>query len=160
MDESYLSWLRLIPGVSSNLARRIAERYPDPEILKGARPADLAMVPGITEDIASRVLDLVRAASTSDSSWYREEPSLYLCPECGSFVGKGANACPFCGGVFDEGEASSESPVEELLRARNGEAKICTKCGAVLEPGAPACGMCGSASGVERPGERPAVGPT
>src|SRR2546426_1147568 len=160
MDESYLSWLRLIPGVSSDLARRIAERYPDPELLKGASPANMSKVSGITEDVASRVLDLVRAASTSDASWYREEPALYLCPECGSFVGKGANACPFCGVVFDEGEASSESPVEELLRARNGEAKICTKCGAFLEPGATVCGMCGSEYVAERLGELPAVDTT
>ena len=160
MDESYLSWLRLIPGVSSDLARRIAERYPDPELMKGASPADLSKVPGITEDVALRVLDLVRAASTSDSSWYREEPALYLCPECGSFVGKGAGTCPFCGVVFDEGEAVSESPVEELLRARNGEAKICTKCGAFLEPGATVCGMCGSEYVAERLGELPAVDTT
>src|SRR3989454_11033716 len=162
MDESYLSWLRLIPGVSSDLARRIAERYPDPELLKGASPADMSKVPGITEDVASRVLDLVRAASAADASWYREEPALYLCPECGSFVGKGANACPFCGVVFDEGESevASASPVEELLHARNGEAKICTRCGAFLEPGASACGMCGAAYPVERLGELPAVDTT
>src|SRR3972149_5313082 len=120
MDESYLSWLRLIPGVSADLARRLGERYPDPELLKGATQEDLARIPGMTEDIAGRVLDLVRAASKADASWYREEPALYLCPECGSFVGKGTNACPFCGVVFDEGEAAAPppSPVEELLQAR------------------------------------------
>jgi len=162
MDESYLSWLRLIPGVSADLARRIAERYPDPELLKGATPEDLARVPGMTEDVAGRVLDLVRAASTADASWYREEPALYLCPECGSFVGKGTNACPFCGVVFDEGEpaAPPQSPVEELLQARNGEAKICTRCGAFLEPGTTACRMCGSEYGAERVAELPAVDTT
>ena len=59
----------------------------------------------MTEAVAGRVSQLVRAASTADASWYREEPALYLCPECGSFVGKGSNACPFCGVVFDEGES-------------------------------------------------------
>src|SRR5439155_1329269 len=102
-----------------------------------------------------------RAAANADASWYREEPALYLCPECGSFVGKGANACPFCGVVFDEGEAAAPpSPVEELLQARNGEAKICTRCGAFLEPGATACGMCGSQYTPERVADLPAVDTT
>src|SRR5881396_1742680 len=146
MDESYLSWLRLIPGVSADLAKRIAERYPDPALLKGATAADLVTVQGMTVDVATRVLELVRAAATADASWYREEPALYLCPECGSFVGKGSNACPFCGVVFDEeGSAPAPaSPVEELLQSRNGEAKICTRCGAFLEPGATSCRMCGT----------------
>src|SRR2546426_5652143 len=161
MDESYLSWLRLIPGVTADLARKIAERYPDPELLKGAGLTDLSKVPGMTEDVAGRVSQLVRAASTADASWYREEPALYLCPECGSFVGKGSNACPFCGVVFDEGEsATSQSPVEELLSARNGEAKICTRCGAFLEPGTTACGMCGADYGLDRVAELPAVDTT
>ena len=161
MDESYLSWLRLIPGVSADLAKRIAERYPDPALLKGATAADLVTVQGMTVDVATRVLELVRAAATADALWYREEPALYLCPECGSFVGKGANACPFCGVVFDEGEAAAPpSPVEELLQARNGEAKICTRCGAFLEPGATACGMCGSQYTPERVADLPAVDTT
>ena len=160
MDESYLSWLRLIPGVTADLAKRVAERYPDPELLRGASPKDLAEVTGMTEEVALRVLELVHTASTSDSAWYRDEPGLYLCPECGSFVGKGASACPFCGVVFDEGEESAPeggSPVEELLQARNGEAKICTRCGAFLHPGKTACGMCGAEYLPERLEELPAV---
>src|SRR3989442_928844 len=102
MDESYVSWLRLVPGVSANLAREIAERYPDPELLKGATPGDLAAIPGMSADVAARVLELIRTASTSDAAWYKDEPSLYLCPECGSFAGKGSKACPFCGVVFDD----------------------------------------------------------
>ncbi len=162
MDESYRSWLLLIPGVSSDLAKRIAERYPDPALLRGATAADLEKIAGMTGDVAGRVLELVRAASTADASWYREEPSLYLCPECGSFVGKGTSACPFCGVVFDEGDAPSptRSPVEELLQARNGEAKICTRCGAFLEPGTTACGVCGSEYGAERVAGLPAVDTT
>src|SRR2546428_13827051 len=114
----------------------------------------------MTEAVAGRVSQLVRAASTADASWYREEPALYLCPECGSFVGKGANACPFCGVVFDEGEsATSQSPVEELLSARHGEAKICTRCGAFLEPGTTAPRMCGPAYGLDRVASGPAPGP-
>src|SRR3989442_2896484 len=125
MDAFYLSWLRFSPGVAADLAKRIAERYPDPQLLKGASPRDLEDVPGMTEEVAVRVLELVRTASTSDSAWYRDEPALYLCPECGSFVGKGASACPFCGVVFEEtAEAEPGSPVEDLLQARSGEAKI------------------------------------
>ena len=162
MNESYLSWLRLIPGVSSDLARGIAERYPDPELLKGARLADLATIPGMKGEVGARVLELVRTASSADREWYRDEPALYLCPECGSFVGKGSNACPFCGVVFDEGDGPTTpaSPVEELLKARNGEAKICTHCGAFLEPGATACGMCQTEYVVERLAELPAVDTT
>src|SRR5436189_121115 len=78
MDESYLYWLRLIPGVSADLAKRTAQ----------------------------------------------------------------------------------PSPVEELLQARNGEAKICTRCGAFLEPGATACGMCGSQYTPERVADLPAVDTT
>ena len=162
MDESYLSWLRLVPGVSADLARGIVERYPDPELLKGATPRDLAAIPGMDEDVATRVLELVRTASTSDASWYRDEPALYLCPECGSFVGKGSSACPFCGVVFDEeGSAPAPaSPVEELLASRNGEAKICTRCGAFLEPGATSCRMCGTEYAAERFSQLPAVDTT
>ncbi len=159
MDESYVAWLRLIPGVTPDLARRIAERYPDPELLKGTEPKDLAAIPGVTEDLAARVLELVRTAARSDEGWYKDRPSLYLCPECGSFVGKGSTACPFCGVVFEEGEAAEEAPapVEELLRADRGEAKICTSCGAFIGPGETACAMCGTEYPAERLAELPAV---
>jgi len=158
MDESYLSWLRLIPGVTPDLAKRIAERYPDPELLRGAGPEDLARVPGVTVELAARVLELIRTAANSDAAWYKDEPSLYLCPECGSFVGKGSSACPFCGVVFDEEETPSEAPeVEDLLQARNGEAKICTRCGAFLGPGEARCAMCGAEYPAEKRAELPAV---
>ena len=162
MDESYLSWLRLVPGVSANLARALAERYPDPELLKGASAEDLAAIPGMGADVAARVLELIRTASTSDAAWYRDEPSLYLCPECGSFAGKGSKACPFCGVVFDDDGAASTpaSAVEELLQSRNGDAKICTRCGAFLEPGAGACRMCGTEYAAERLAQLPAVDTT
>lgn len=162
MDDSYLSWLRLIPGLTADLAKRITERYPDPELLKGATPADLAAIPGIAMDLAARVLELVRTAERSDAAWFKDEPSLYLCPECGSFVGKGSAACPFCGVAFEEEEAPAQEPanVEELLLARHGEAKICTRCGAFLEPGESKCAMCGSEYPAERRAELPAVDTT
>ncbi|MCK4718380.1 MAG: hypothetical protein KAT70_06905, partial [Thermoplasmata archaeon] len=60
-----------------------------------------------------------------DGYWYKEEPSgLFLCPQCGAFITKGASKCDICGAEFEEvEEEEAEESVEDIERELLEEAK-------------------------------------
>ena len=134
MDEAYLQWLSLIPEVGRERARKIAERFPDFERLRAAYFAELTAIPGVDDKVARRILEVVRGRGSEDQP--REAPSLYSCPECGAFVGKGATACELCGAEFI-GEARGPalpgvaSPIESIVLGEHGPVPLCGECGAL-----------------------------
>src|SRR3972149_2446695 len=124
MEERYLSWLLALPGVTVRLAKSIAERYTDFEQLRSARKYELGAIPGITSELASQIREAVRNENSS-------EPAIRRCPTCGATNGLGTRECRLCGqtlGAPMDGQRST--PLENLLRARDGAAKICIACGA------------------------------
>lgn len=139
MDESYLQWLSSLPGLRPDVAQRIAERFPTYDHLRAASREELASVEGLDSqglEALSRVL--------GDRSGRDEAGQLYLCPECGSFAGMGASACPFCGAEFESGQESEISKdLAQFLRDEESPARICQTCGAAMGNDDTACRVCG-----------------
>src|SRR2546421_13099657 len=82
MDESYLEWLSSIPGSDAARARRIAERFSTYDQLRAATREELASVEGLTPTFVDALLALLGGSPSRDAAEH-----LFLCPECGSFVG-------------------------------------------------------------------------
>src|SRR5438132_13622572 len=92
MDESYLEWLSSIPGSDAERARRIAARFSTYDELRAATREQLASVEGLTPSFVDGLLTLLGGSPNRDANEH-----LFLCPECGSFVGTGKTDRPFFG---------------------------------------------------------------
>ena len=142
MDESYLEWLSSIPGSDAERARRIAERFSSYDQLRAATREQLASVEGLTPSFIDALLALLGDSPGSDAAEH-----LFLCPECGSFVGTNTAACPFCGVQFD-GSTGPGLPegMDEFL-GEEVPTRICQTCGATMDKDATACSVCGRSYG-------------
>ena len=139
MDESYLEWLRVLPGFSAEKARRVAERFPTFEHLRAATPEELASVEGLSPHDLEALHRMARDPRGRDADGH-----LFLCPECGSFAGPASTECPFCGVSFEEvEEASAVQELDAFLKDEEEPALLCTTCGAVMPRGATQCDVCG-----------------
>ncbi len=80
--------------------------------------------------------DLPSPAGEDDGYWYKTgDSTLFMCPNCGSFITKDADGCSACGIVFENGgEEDAEERPETLL---------CPMCKSSLPAGADSCGECG-----------------
>ena len=87
--------------------------------------------------------------TSSDSS-----PDIYLCDNCGAFLGSNAEKCEVCGIVIEEFEDVEEEkkvegsePIEEAgteeVLSTEGKLILCSECGAFVSPNSTACGICG-----------------
>jgi uncharacterized repeat protein (TIGR01451 family) len=68
----------------------------------------------------------------ADGYWYKEQSTLFMCPNCGSFIKNDADGCGSCGMVFEAGEteAEPEIPACPMCKANIGpDTKICAGCG-------------------------------
>lgn len=68
----------------------------------------------------------------ADGFWYKDDSSLFLCPNCGAFIPKDAENCKTCGVVFEGEEVASEPEVTN-----------CPNCGQALASGSSSCLSCG-----------------
>src|SRR3989441_191971 len=139
MDESYLEWLIGLPGFGEAKARRVAERFPSLEQLRAATREELTSVPGVTSADLETLLGLLSDGSERDASG-----ELFLCPECGSFVGTAAKSCPFCGVEFDASvDSGLSAQIDDFVAEEDAPARICLTCGAGMGIDAMKCGMGG-----------------
>ncbi len=139
MDESYLQWLGALPGLGPEVARRIAERFPTYDYVRAATRDELASVEGLTSLQAESLFRILRESQGRDESGH-----LFLCTECGSFVGTAATECPFCGAEFEGGaETDLGKDLADFLREEESPARICQTCGAAMGKDATACTVCG-----------------
>ena len=110
MDESYLSWLAMIPGIGRRKAEAIADRFPNLEALRGAAPNELETIEGVGPVLARRVKEFAEKSDARPDFWYRKDASLYLCPSCGRLLAEGTDRCPSCGTELEGEEPEEEAP--------------------------------------------------
>src|SRR2546427_9710675 len=85
MDQSYLEWLLGLPGFTEATARKVAERFPTYERLETATRGELASLVVLRSADVDALLGVLHGTTPPKAS-----DELFLCPECGSFVGAGA----------------------------------------------------------------------
>src|SRR2546429_6108579 len=138
MDESYLEWLSSIPGSDAERARRIAARFSTYDDLGAATGEQLASVEGLPPSFVDALLTLLGGSPNRDATEH-----LFLCPECGFFVGPGTTACPFCGVQFEGSTGTGlAAELDDFLR-EDVPTRICQTCGATMDKDAAACRVCG-----------------
>src|SRR5256712_14143514 len=124
MDESYLEWLIGLPGFGEEKARRVAERFPSFEQLRAATREELAAIRGVTSGDLETLFGLLSDGPGQDASG-----ELFLCPECGSFVGTAAKSCPFCGVEFDvSADSGLSDQIEDFVAEEDAPARLCLTC--------------------------------
>src|SRR3990170_4421920 len=153
MDETFLSWLLLIPGLTRKQAELLAATFPTVQALRTAGVTDLVAAGGLDEDLARRVKEYAETAAPGSDRLYRGETGLYLCPECGALIAKDAAKCRFCGTTFEgeeEGAAHEELAVPERaatpadrLQPEGQALTLCPNCGAFVGRDAAVCVSCG-----------------
>lgn len=83
------------------------------------------------EELAPETVETVKPGD-ADGYWYKEGSTIFMCPNCGSFIKKDADGCASCGIVFEAGEEEPEpeSPVCPTCKSDVlPDAKVCTQCG-------------------------------
>ncbi|MGI0148152.1 MAG: hypothetical protein ACREDF_01285, partial [Thermoplasmata archaeon] len=139
MDESYLEWLSSIPGSNPYRARRIAERVPTYDSLRSATRAELASIEGLIPEAIDALLRLLGNPAGEDSS------HLFLCLNCGSFVGTAATVCASCGVEFDgSAESGLTEDLDPFLKEEEAPSRICQTCRASMGRDATSCTICGT----------------
>src|SRR5437016_3243833 len=138
MDESYLEWLSSIPGSDAERARRIAARFSTYDELRATTREQLASVEGLTPSFVDALLILLGGSPNRDATEH-----LFLCPECGSFAGTGATACPFCGVQFEGSTGAGLTAELDDFLSEDVPTRICQACGATMDKNATACTVCG-----------------
>jgi len=137
-ERSYVEWLEGLPRLGTDKALRIVARFPTFEHLRTATSEELRAVEGLTDDDLAALRTLLGDTAGRDASG-----RLFLCPECGSFLGTVASACPVCGASITEEGLSRpiRAPSEEVVA--DGLPLLCLHCGAFMSPKQARCGMCG-----------------
>ena len=154
MDEDFVAWLVLIPGVGRRRAEQLAKKFRSIEKLRAASLDDIRSIEGFGDVLARRVKAFVKKAAVHAKGGEKaRETALYLCPGCGALLGRDAKKCPFCDTAV-EGEqgppgAESQGPsfAPTPLRATPGEPQtlnLCPQCGAFVGKEVSACPSCGT----------------
>src|SRR6266852_3495828 len=154
MDESYLEWLTSIPGSDAERARKIAERLPTYEQLRAATREELASVDGLTTEFVEALRGLLGGSPQGEAAEH-----LFLCPECGSFVGTATTTCPFCGVEFGGSTESHLAAAFDEFLQEESPGRICVACGAGMGREETACPVCGRQYGPTELALLPGIGP-
>jgi uncharacterized repeat protein (TIGR01451 family) len=145
MEEDFLQWISIIPGVGPQRARRLKEAgLTTPEAIRSASIEEIAQIEGIGKELAQRLKDYAEEIVQLKE----EEAFLFLCPECGAFISKTAKRCEVCGATIEEGEPdeSALAPEPELVdeEEETPELFICPACGRFIGRDVRSCPHCGS----------------
>jgi uncharacterized repeat protein (TIGR01451 family) len=143
MEEDFLQWISIIPGVGPQRAKRLKEAgFTSPESIRAASLEEIAQIEGIGRELAKRLKDYAEEIVQLKE----EEAFLFLCPECGAFISKSAKRCEVCGASIEEGEPGEEelAPEPELVEEEVPELFICPACGRFIGKDVRKCPHCGS----------------
>ncbi|GEM_PF-2933864 len=156
-----LNALQQISGVGKTRAKKIVESgFDDIKKLEDADLDSFLSVEGIGENTAMDIYSALEDSKKSDGS-------LYLCGDCGAFVGANSDRCPECGVMMVEEEEDEEeefmgSVIEDDMDEEEGDSLyLCSNCGSFISSEADECPYCGSGLEVEDEeeieGEHPVV---
>ncbi len=153
MDESYRSWLAMIPGVGQRKATALAERFPTLEALRAASHEDIEGIEGFGPVLARRVKEFAERSGDRPDFWYKKDASLYFCPYCGKLIAQTVANCPFCGTEL-EGEQTvvpeveipelEDTPRADVLQPQGQSLNLCPGCGAFVGKDLAVCPSCGT----------------
>ncbi len=143
-DLTILNALQQISGVGKSRAKKIVKSgMSDIKKLEEADIESFLSVEGIGKNTAEDILTTLEESK-------KEDGSLYLCGECGAFVGADSNKCSNCGMVMEEEEEeeeefSGESMIEEEIieEEDKGSLYLCSNCGSFISSEASECPYCG-----------------
>ncbi len=148
-DKSILKALQHISGVGSYKAKKIVDSgITSLDELENADLNSFLKVEGIGESTAKEIMEAIEGSK-------KDEGGLYLCGECGAFVGKMASTCYNCGTKMDddfddevEDEIDEEEYVEEKpenLDEEEGSLYLCGNCGSFISDNNIRCPYCNAA---------------
>ncbi len=144
MEDDFLQWISIIPGVGPQRARRLIDAgFTSPESIRAASIADIAHVEGIGRELAQRLKDY----ADEIVKMKEEEAFLLLCPECSAFVSRTADRCEVCGATFGEGSPMDREPAPrpepEKEDADTSRLYMCPACGRFIGMDVRECPHCG-----------------
>ena len=151
MEEDFLQWISIIPGVGPRRARRLKEAgLTSPESIREASIEEIALIEGIGRELAKRLKDYAEEIVQLKE----DQAFLFICPECGAFISRTARKCEVCGAAIEEGELDETglAPEPELVseEEETPELFICPACGRFIGKDVRTCPHC-SASFDEEP---------
>ncbi|MCK4445057.1 MAG: helix-hairpin-helix domain-containing protein, partial [Thermoplasmata archaeon] len=144
MEDDFLQWISIIPGVGPRRAKRLMDAgFTSPESICAASVAEIAQIEGIGRELAQRLKDYADEIVKIKE----EETFLLLCPECSAFVSATAKRCEVCGATFEEGSPVERRPapgpeVEEEDAETSG-LFMCPACGRFIGADVRECPHCG-----------------
>ncbi len=142
-----LNALKQISGVGSSRAKNIVKAgYSDIKDLDDIDVESITSIEGIGESIAS---DIVKTIEET-----KEKGGLYLCDECGAFVGEESKRCSNCGAIMEdiddeideEGNDDADEDLDET-QEEDGSLYLCTNCGSFVSADSEVCKYCGTSMG-------------
>jgi uncharacterized repeat protein (TIGR01451 family) len=145
MEEEFLQWISIIPGVGPQRARRLKEAgLTTPESIRAASIEEIAQIEGIGQELAKRLKDYAEEIAQMKE----DEAFLFLCPECGAFISRTAKKCEVCGASIEEGEPEEAelAPEPEIVEGEEEtpELFICPACGRFIGKDVRKCQHCGA----------------
>jgi len=160
-EYAILQALQQISGVGSSRAKNIVDAgYSDVDDLHDIDIESISSIKGIGESVAN---DIVRTIEET-----KEKGGLYLCDECGAFVGEESEHCHNCGAVMVELEEEAEpelgdieDQVEDEPEKEDSSLYLCSNCGSFVSANSDECKYCGASMGVveEDVDEEPPIEP-
>ncbi len=143
-----LQALQQISGVGSSRAKNIVDAgYSDVDDLHDINIESITSIKGIGESVAS---DIVRTIEET-----KEKGGLYLCDECGAFVGEESEYCSNCGAVMVEVDEEAEPELEDIEEEidddhdkQDSSLYLCSNCGSFVSADSDVCKYCGASMDV------------
>ena len=145
MEEDFLQWISIIPGVGPQRAKRLKEAgLTSPESIREASIEEIAQIEGIGPELAKRLKDYAEEIVQLKE----DQAFLFICPDCGAFISRTAKKCEVCGVAIEEGEPDETglAPEPELVveEEETPELFICPACGRFIGKDVRTCPHCGS----------------
>lgn len=153
-EYAILNALQQISRVGSSRAKNIVKAgYSDVDDLDDINIESITSIKGIGESVAS---DIVKTIEET-----KKQGGLYLCEECGAFVGEDTERCSNCGALMEDVEEDTETEyesvdeeIEEAQVEGDSSLYLCSNCGSFVSADSEVCKYCGaSMEGLEEENE-------